>query len=1073
MSRKSLRVLVLIALAGWSTMVPAQVTTGTILGTVADSSGAVLPGAKIEIMSEGTGAIRTVTSDATGHYIVPTLPVGNYRASASMQGFQTEVRSGISLNIGAQITIDMKLQVGAVTQSVEVTGEAPLVQTQESTVSYLVSGDTLRDLPLNGRDMSQLILLNPGVTLSVNSNGGTSFSGYGKRISIAGMRGEDNIYVLDGGLIGDFRRHIPAGPSGSLLGLESTQEFQVLTNSLGAQYGRMLGGVFNAVSRSGTNEWHGSAYDFLRNSSLDAAKWEDNARGGGLKSPLRRNQFGASFGGPIKKDKMFFFAAYESTREALTQTLTSNTITAAARQDNGLVPVVSPAIKPYLAQWPLPTPGGKDLGGGVAEFTRQFKQPTTEHFGQIRVDWQISPNDSFFTRYTGSNSFRDSSAGFPGFDQVSTLGASLATLSETHIFSPVTLNTVRFHFNRVNPLDTGSYPAPLPGVQIVPGLPLPIPPNLSPGSGVSSYGGFDTAPTRMLSNRFTFQDDVNLTRGAHALQVGGLLERLQFNGSFWNRYEGIWSWANLSAFLATGLTPGPTNETQFRGAPPGYGTYERGFRSWSFALYAQDNWRLTDRLTLNLGLRWEPYTVPTEVNNLISNLRHITDTKGSVGSPYWQNVSWKDFAPRLGFAWSPFASGRTSVRGGAGLFFAPNDPNLYYTQMVRNPPLAYDFTIPGTGHFPDAIAEIAAQSTQGPGYAVPFDNMQEQHSFQYNFTVQHQLGASDVLSVGYAGSRGIDLLSVGDINMPQATFDGVALAMPIGATLVNSAYSSIVLYANNTNSWYNGLLTSYQHRFSKGMQAQVAYTWSKGLAEADSGQTAGGVTGGGGRMKYPADHHAQRGLSGYNFTHVFTFSYSYDILSGMKKGGVLGAVLTGWQTTGVLNLRTGQSQSVTTSVPTATCGTGCASLNALAVTPVSPNAVAGCTPVIHSRNPEHYFDTDCFTGITTNTTDASGVARPTVGVVLPNRELGNLGRNTLIGPGAITWNPAVFKTFSVTERLKLEFRTEMFNVLNRANYGPPASSLFSASGVPTAGVGRINTTTTESRQIQFALKLTY
>ena len=1055
--------LAIVLVASYTTLSKAQVTTGAVSGTVSDSSGAVLPGAKIEISNEGTGAVRTVTTDSTGHYLAPSLPVGSYRVSAGLEGFQTEVRKGITLTVGSQAVVDMKLQVGAVTQSVEVTGQAPLVQTQESTVSYLVSDQTMRDLPLNGRDMSQLILLNPGVTLSVNSTGGTSYSGYGKRISIAGMRGEDNIYVLDGGLIGDFRRHIPAGPSGSLLGLESTQEFQVLTNSLSAQYGRMLGGVFNAVSKSGTNEWHGDAYDYLRNSKLDAAKWEDNARGGGNKAPLHRNQFGGTFGGPIKKDKMFFFLAYESTRESLGLTNTNQTITDAAKAGNLSTPVnVSPLMIPYLNQYP--SPNGQDQGSGVANFVSLFTQPTIEHFGQGRMDYQLSSNDSFFVRLTGSNSFRDSSSGFPGFDQVSTLGTSLVTLSETHIISPAALNTARFHFDRVAPLDTGKFPTAPPGVQVVPGLPLSVPPSLSPGSGVSTYGGFDTAPTKMMSNRFTFQDDFSLTKGAHALQFGGLFERLQFNGAFWNRYEGVWTWSSLALFLsgtcgnipagiakpaqctAAGATAQTTTENTFRGAPPGYGTYERGFRSFSFAGYVQDTWRLKPRLTLNLGLRYEPYTVPTEVNNLISNLRHVTDTQGSTGGPYWLNTSWKDFAPRVGFAWSPFASGKTSVRGGAGLFYAPNDPNLYYTQMVRNPPLAFDFTIPGTGNFPNAIAEIAAQSTQGPGYAVPYDNMKEQHSYQYNFTVQQQVDANDAISIGYAGSRGIDLLSVGDINMPQAVFDGVSLAMPVGAQLVNPAYSSIILYANNTNSWYNGLLTSYQRRLSHGLQAQVSYTWSKGMAETDSGQTAGGVTGGGGRMKYPDDHHAERGLSGYNFTSVFTFSYSYDLPFGGQKSSLMKHLVGGWQTTGIVNMRTGQPQSYTTAVPTA--------LVPLAVTPASPNAVAGCTPVIHARNPDQYFETSCF-------------APPGA------RELGNVARNTLIGPGAITWNPALFKEFPVTERMHLQFRTEFFNILNRPNYGPPASSLFSAAGAPTAGVGKINTTTTESRQIQFALKLAF
>jgi len=281
----------------------------------------------------------------------------------------------------------------------------------------------MRDLPLNGRDMSQLILLNPGVTLSVNSTGSTAFSGYGKRISIAGMRGEDNIYILDGGLIGDFRRHIPAGPSGALLGLETVQEFQVLTNSLGAQYGRMLGGVFNAVSKSGTNAWHGDAYEFLRNSALDARSFFDVKQfpSDPRLPPFRRNQYGATFGGPIRKDKIFFFVAYEGMREARTDTLRSNVMTADARLGrlpgpNGTTTIVPVAdiIKPYLAQWPLPSPQGRDFGDGTAQFIRQYTQPNYEPFGQARVDYQISPSDSLFVRYSGSNSLAGCFGGLSG-----------------------------------------------------------------------------------------------------------------------------------------------------------------------------------------------------------------------------------------------------------------------------------------------------------------------------------------------------------------------------------------------------------------------------------------------------------------------------------------------------------------------------------------------------------------------------------------------------------------------------------------------------------------------------------
>ena len=1037
--------LAIVAFAMFVTLSNAQVTTGTISGTVSDSSGAVLPGAKIEILNEGTGAVRTVNTGADGHYSAPSLGVGNYRITASMTGFKNEIRTGIILTVGSAPVVDLKMSVGAVSESVEVTGEAPLVETTESAVSYLVNDKTLRDLPLNGRDMSQLILLNPGVTLSVNSNANQGFNGFGKRISISGMRGEDNIYLLDGGMIGDFRRHIPTGPSGSLLGIETVQEFQVLTNSFGAQYGRVLGGVFNSVSKSGSNNWHGDAYDYLRNSSLDARNFFDRKAfvTDPRIPPFRRNQFGGTMGFPIKKDKIFFFAAYESTREVLGQTL-FGTVPAASIRSSAV-----PVIKPYVDAYPMPN-GVIFPGGQTAQLFFGFKQPTIEHFGQARVDDAISSKDSFFARITGSNSATTSAptptATLPGFSQTSSLGAFLATLSETHIYSPTLLNTVRFHFNRVNPLDVGNYPPPAPGVTLVPGQ--NVPPEVDPGSGITNFGGFgalSTAPSYMISNRFTYQDDVNLTKGAHSLQFGGFIERFQLNSLKPNRSNGVWGFSSIAQFLA-GVPQ------TYRGAIPGFGTYKRGFRNYTFAAYLQDTWRVTPKLTVNLGARWEPYTVPTEVNNLISNLRHITDTTGSVGSPYWNNKSWGNIGPRVGIAYSPFGNGKTSIRAGAALLYEPNDPNQYYSQMDRQPPLAYDFTLgipnAAASKFPDARAQINSQSTPGPAYALPFDNNKSPHAIQYNANIQQQLGASDLVTIAYAGSRGIDMLGVGDINMPQATFDGVSLAFPArcatASCLVNPAWPSILYFGNDTSSWYNGISLTYQRRFSHGFQAQASYTHSVAIAETDSGQTGGGVSTGGGREKYPLDRSAQKGPSGYDFRHVFSFNYTYDIPLGKGTSGFARYLLSGWQTTGVVSARTGQPQSVVQQASTP-------EVNFLAVSGTrSPNLVLGQKQV--KGGPDQYINPAAYSPAGT-------------------LQLGNLGRNTLIGPGAVAWNPALFKKTQITERFTLEFRAEMFNVLNRANFGSPLFTAYNGSGVAVGNLGSITNTTTTSRQIQFALKL--
>lgn len=1070
----------------WAITVYSQVTTGTISGTVSDSSGGVLPRAKIGITNEGTGAVRTALSGPNGYYSVPLLTVGSYKVAASIEGFQTGVRSGIVLTVGREAVVDMKLQVGAVTQTVEVTGEAPLVQTTEATVSYLVSDQTLRDLPLNGRDMSQLILLNPGVTDS-ETIGRQAFNGYGRRISISGARGEDNTFLLDGGLIGDFRRHIPAGPSGSLLGLESVQEFQVLTNAFGAQYGRTLGGVFNSVSKSGTNAFHGDAYEYLRNDVLDARKWEDNAFRNGLRPPFRRNQFGGTVGGPIRKDKMFFFAAYEGTRERLASTVIQQVFDDNARQ--GILPAsvgpsvaVSPLMVPYLNMYPRATPGARNYGDGTQQFVWAYSQPTTEDFGQGRIDLPVlTDKDSFFLRFTGSSASQDIQTGFPGYIQASSLSTKFTTVSETHIFSPTLLNTVRVHFSRVFPFDDGRAPAVPAGVFITPGQ--NDPPQLSPGT-VSTIGGggFDTKPNYHLSNRYTYQDDAIWTVGGHSLQMGGMAERLQYNSNRSSRDFGVWTWPSLQHFLAgtcgnlpAGLsipnqcrTPGATaqttTESRFRGTPPGTSVYARGFRQWFFALYLQDNWRVNSRLTLNLGVRWEPYTVAKEVSGRVANMRNIFyPNLSSIGSPYWLNKSLRDIGPRFGFAYDLFGTGKTSVRGGFGLLYEPNDPNEFYNPMPNAPPLAFDFDIPATGHFPNARDEIAGQSSAGVAFVLEYWNNKSPHMMQYNFTIQQQIGASNMVSVGYVGSRGNNLVGIKAYNTPFAVYNGRSLEVPTeqeliakyGTTQPNTNYTDIHYFAPFADSWYNSLQVSYQRRFAVGLQAQLSYTLSKTLSTSDVSQQSYVLGPGSATGKYSWDNRAQKGLSGYDIRNSLVVNYSYDLPFGRGMSGVLGKVLSGWQTTGILTMRSGHPATISVAVPTA--------LSNIGVRSRSPNTNPNFTRKLILGTPSDgqakYFDRDAF--------------QYNVATGLGARELGNLGRNTLIGPGLITWNPALFKNITLKEPMNLNFRMEMFNALNRPNYSFPAVSLAGATGIPTGTAGDITSTVTSARQIQFALKFIF
>jgi hypothetical protein len=399
------------------------------------------------------------------------------------------------------------------------------------------------------------------------------------------------------------------------------------------------------------------------------------------------------------------------------------------------------------------------------------------------------------------------------------------------------------------------------------------------------------------------------------------------------------------------------------------------------------------------------------------------------------------------------------------LLFAPNDPNTYYNQMDRMPPFGYDFTLPianaAASQFPNARAQIGNQSS--PAYGLPYEDNNSSKAIHWNFNVQQQLSGDTLLTVGYAGNRANYLISVGDLNTPRAQWNGRSLELANNASLVNQAWPSILLFGNNTNSFYNSLQVSLQKRFSGGLQAAGSYTWSKNLAGADSGQTGGGVTGGGGRQKVPYEPAAQWGISGYHFKHAFSVNYAYDLPFGRGMGGVVGAIISGWRTSGVLSMKTGQPLNLAASVATAlpAAGTGfsatCCSLNQLSVNPRSPNLArtgSGSNVLSDGRDPNAYIDTTAYS--------APGL-----------RELGNLGRNTMIGPGQITWNPSITKQFAVTERLKLDFKTEFFNALNRANFGPPANNLFNAAGNPVATGGTINSTNTTSRQMQFALKLNW
>ena len=1065
-----------------------QIITGTIAGMVTDSTGASLPDAQVVVLNEDTGVTRTVVSDAGGRYSAPQLNPGRYRVTTTKEGFQVESRSGIQLTVGREAVVNVQLQVGQVTQTVEVTGEAPLVQTTEAAVGYLINDRTISELPLNGRDISQLMLLNPGVTQNSNGKWGNADKGFGRRFSISGMRGEDNSYLLDGSYINDYYRHVPSGPSVALAGIGMVREFQMLTNSFSAAYGRALGGVFNAVTKSGTNQWHGSAYEFLRNSKMDAANFFDNKQGTD-KSPLKRNQFGATLGGPVFRDKTFFFVAYEGMRERLSQSSVANAPSDDARR--GILPVVtggvvtgtrqivvSPRIQPFLDMLPHPSPNGTVFPTvGTAEYYFVASQPTGENFGQGRIDHQISDNDSLFGRFTADNANKSTFRELPDRFEVGALESRLFTFSETHIFSPTLLSSFRFSYNRVIPTADHAIPEAPPGTISIPGQPDMA--AFESIQGVLTGLRNTEGPASLYpTNRFAYHDDINWTRGNHSMQFGGMVERMHYNPYQPFRPYGEWRFPSLEAFLTA-------DPDRIRGTPLDFGVFGREFRQTFLALYLQDDWRVTPNLSVNLGLRWEPYTVPTELDGLIDNQRNLMDAETTLGDPYWKNQSWTNFSPRIGFAWSPGGSGNTSVRGGFGIFYVPNDSAIYTTATVNSfrfsPRLqitdsVVDAVQPGAiaANFPNAVPIYnLIRSVPGTGtiYSPTFEGFDTPHAVQYSLNVQRQIGESNVVTLGYSGRRGLNLSSLGNYNLPLLNFNGTSLELPAGATLQNPLYADINYLANSANSWYNGFTAALQRRFAAGLQAQVSYTFSRAISEVDGSDTGNHASaGGGGSLKYAHDRAANRGLSGYQVKNAFVANYSYDLPIGQGMTGVAGKLASGWQVNGIVTLQDGGPFTVGAAIPRALADR---------IGRASPNLIPGFDQdnIVLDRSvwtDQGYFTTAAFAAPGCRVAGNCSATRTT-------SEIGNMGRNVLIGPGLAQWDMGLTKNTQLGEQFNLQFRAEFFNLMNRANFSAPgqvgnssqANELFSRDGVLAAGVPLLRRTAGDSRQIQLGLRLVF
>jgi hypothetical protein len=1039
----------LVAAAVCASSSSAQTVGASLQGTISDSAGAVIDSAKVKVRNIGTDATKEIATDSAGRYHIPLLQPGEYEVDVSAQGFQVSTRR-ITLAVGQQLVLDMALSPGQVSSTVTVVADPNTVITTSGALSGLVNDKQIRDLPLNGRSFQQLALLQTGVTAALAA-GSDVVGGRTPKISINGARPEQNNFLLDGTDINNTYNKTPGSVGGVLLGVEAVLEFQVLTNAYSAEFGKSAGGVINAVTRAGTNDFHGSAFEFLRNSALDAKNYFD--RKSDPIPPLKRNQFGGVLGGRIRRDKTFFFAAYESLIERLGITgLTS------VPDDNarlGIVPGQTPftvnAQSAILVEKLFPRANGKNLGGGVAEYFFSRTQPTDEHLIQGRIDHHFSERDTMFGRYTFDNGKVNRWSGSTPPDSFTKERSrnQYVTIEEQHTFSPVLLNTLRVGFNRSTQQAQSVRTVELPESSLfVPGEPLGF---ITVRGVASDIGGDFRLPRFDRLNNYQWGDSLFWTKGAHALRAGFQGQRLQFNQFSLSQLGGIATFNNVTAFLKGQVG-------QFDWVLPQEQDGVRGYRQWLWAFFAQEDYRVRPNITLNLGLRYELVTVPTEVNGKITNLRTVTDSKLTVGEPWHSNPSLRNVAPRIGVAWDPFKDGKTSVRAGFGVFYDEILPKYYVFSGALNPPFMFRSSLTNA-----TLPLAPLVGTKNPGNVLPlvqtvnFD-LQSPYLIQYNVSVQHALPGNLDITVGYAGSRGNNLIRIGEANLApfhidpngRTVFDGTTKDATGQNTCCrrNPNFLGIFQRTTDAQSFYNSFQVSAIKRYSHGLRAQLSYTFSHSVDDA-SGINSQDFNN---NVQYVSNWYQRqtdRGLSAFAVKHNLAANWTYDLPFAQSATGVKAAFLGGWQLNNIIAVASG---------PPFTVRLGFNRSGNLNTTSFSandrPDSVPGVNPIIGA--PDQYLNIKAF-------------ALP------PVNTQGNLGRNTLIGPGLVAIDASVSKMFRLDERRALQFRAEAFNLPNHPNFAIPSglTSFTNATGAASPTFGKITATTTTSRQIQFGLKLTF
>ena len=1061
----------------------AQVSTADILGTVTDSSGAVLVDAKITVENPETNLTRTATTNSSGNYVISLLPAGRYNIKVEHPGFRAANLNAIALATGDRVRQDIRLEVGQATESVEVSAQASALQSDSAVVGNLITDRVVQDTPLNGRNFVRLAQLGAGTNESVPNAMSSGNRPDDRRrtsaVSVNGQRDYANSYLIDG--MDDNERYI-----GTIMvkpSEDALQEFRVDTNSYAAEVGRTAGGVVNLITKSGTNTFHGSLFEFFRNEHLDAKNYFVAATA--PNPPYKQNQFGGSIGGPIKKDKTFFFADYEGLRlrQGITYASTVPTLamhsgnfagqpqiydpttgTSAATRlpfANNQIPVSkwNPTGLALLNLYPLPTTTGL-----TNNFTLSPVRAQRDDTFDAKVDHMFNERNQFFARY----SFNDTNSLKPGqlpvingifaggdtgqFAGTARQRAQQAVVSYIHTFTPSLLLDLKAAYSRyvvrttpLNYLNNVNSTIGIPGTNIDADSS-----GLSP-IGVAGYVGLGdptSVPLATINNLFQYRGGVTYIRGSHQIKMGGDLRRRQltpfqstsskgqflFDTGYTNNGS---SGGNSAASLLLGF---PTTEQRTKLL------VEQGFRSWEFAGYVQDDWRVARWLTLNLGVRWEVFTPFTEVANRAANLADISSGKiliagqNGVGPTVGVPTNWHSFAPRFGFAAT--VTPKTVIRGGFGISFWPPNTGTGSNSVFRDPPFTSVLVLTNSNRLisqglPTPVATDPNNPT-GTIYNVA-NNITNPYVQQFNLTLQREIVGGLVFNVGYVGAMSRHVVFNYNANLAPPGPGAINPRRPYFAQMPNV---SVIQRVNSTgNQAYNSLQTGLEHRFRKGFSLATNYTWSHNID--DNPATGGGTLFSTYFPQLETNFKNERGDSDIDIRQRFNLIASYRLPFGSRLTGLRGVLVKGWAFNAVSTAQTGSVETIQTSSNLANTGQTADRPNATGL-PYGGDAFGNGTSSVNN-----WFNKTAF-------------------VLNAPFTIGNLGRNTVRGPRAVSVDFSAFKEFQPREHMTLQFRAEMFNILNHPNLGMP-NNVFGTSAFGVIG----STGNYLARNIQFALKLLF